>query len=708
MFEEKSMKMEIGGRTLKMSTGKLARQASGSVLLSYGETSILATVVGAKEKKDGIDFFPLTVDYMEKFYSAGKMPGGFYKREAKPSVDSTLTARLIDRPLRPLFPEDFKNEVQIVITVLSYDGESTPDYLGIIGASAALSISEIPFAGPAAGVNVGYINGEYVLNPTPEQIKESEIDLAVAGTKDAITMVEAGAKEVSEELMLGAIMFGHENIKKICAVQEEFAKIAGKEKMQYKGDDIDQDAADFLKENAVDKLKEAVSTKGKLERENAVNTLEEDLLAVFKEKYKECEELDFKVKMFKNQYHELMKKLVREVILYNHNRVDGRKIDEIRPIAIEIDLIPKPHGTALFTRGETQALVITTLGTKDDEQIVDGLDKEVRKNFFLHYNFPAFSVGEIGFMRGPGRRELGHGALAERALKYVMPEASEFPYTVRVVSEILESNGSSSMASVCGGSLSLMAAGVPIKSSVAGVAMGLIKEGDDFVVLTDIMGLEDHLGDMDFKVAGTRNGITALQMDIKITGINEDIMRKALAQALEGRFFIIGKMENIINKSKDNISPNAPRIKVMEINPEKIAGLIGPAGKNIKAIIEQTEAKIDIEDNGIVRIFSSNEEMLLKTVKLIERCVKDVSEGEVFDGKVTKLLKFGALVEIAPGKEGLLHISEISDKRVKEVEDVLKTGDAVKVKVLKLEPNGKIALSMKALIKKEEEQPQAE
>lgn len=704
MFNEKTIKMNIGGRELKISTGKIARQAGGSAIIEYGETVILATATRSKAAKAGIDFFPLMVDYIEKFYSVGRLPGGFVKRESRPSVEATLISRMVDRPLRPLFPEGFYNDVHITLTTLSYDGINMPESIAAFGASVALSISDIPFNGPVAGVVVGYIDGEYVINPTKEVLEKCDINLNVAGTKDAITMVEAGSKEVSEELMLKAIMFGHENIKKLCEFQEAFVEEVGeKEKYEFELKEVNAEIKEFIDSNGTEKLKEAIITSGKKDKEDAVNSLEEELLTKFKESFvntetNEDEMPDELVKEFKNYYHDLMKKLVREAILYKKHRADGRSTDEIRPLAMEIDILPKTHGSSLFTRGETQALVVTTLGTKADEQIIDGLDEEYRRKFFLHYNFPPYSVGEAGFMRAPGRRELGHGSLAERALSYVMPSDEEFPYTVRLVSEITESNGSSSQASICGGSLSLMSAGVPIKSHVAGIAMGLIKEGDDFVVLTDIMGLEDHLGDMDFKVAGTREGITALQMDIKIEGISEEVMRIALKQALDARLSILEAMENTIPSSKE-ISPLAPRIYTMNINSEKISTLIGPAGKNIKAIIEATGATIDIEDSGKVSIFTNDGEQLKETIQLINNLIEDVEIGKVYLGRVTKVMNFGAFMEVLPGKEGLLHVSEIDHKRVDKVENVLKLGDQFEVKVISIE-KGKVNLSRKALLEK--------
>ena len=699
MFDEKKVQMELAGRTLTFSTGKIARQSSGAVMVQYGDTVLLSTVNRSKEPRENADFFPLTVDYIEKFYAAGKFPGGFNKREGRPSTDATLTARLIDRPIRPMFPDGFNYDVHIVNTVFSYDGENTTDYLGITGSSMALMLSDIPFLGPVAGVVVGYINGEFVLNPTPEQLTESALELSVAGTKDAVNMVEAGAKELDEETMLAAIMFAHENIKKICAFQEEFAKEFGKEKIEFEKPEVMPLVKNFIDENGMERLKAAVLTTGKKAREEAVDGLEEELYNTFvAENFGTEEDVEVPEDVtaeFKGYYHDLMKKLVRDAILYHKHRVDGRKTTEIRPLYAEVDCLPIPHGSAMFTRGETQAVVITTLGTKEDEQLVDNLEKEYYKKFYLHYNFPPYSVGETGRMGSPGRRELGHGSLAERALRYVVPSEEEFPYTIRVVSEITESNGSSSQASICGGSLSLMAAGVPIKEHVAGIAMGLIKEGEEFTVLTDIMGLEDHLGDMDFKVAGTKTGITALQMDIKITGITEEIMRIALKQALEARLQILELMNNTI-PAPAKIKSNVPRIYQMTIPTDKIAALIGTGGKNIKGIIDQTGATVDIEDDGKVSIFCKDEAALDETVKLVNSYVKDVEVGEIYSGKVVNIAKFGAFMEILPGKEGLLHISEISKDRVANVEDVMKVGDVFDVKVISAE-NGKISLSKKRI-----------
>ena len=702
MFDEKTYEFQVGTQTIKLSTGKVARQAGGSVMIQAGGTVLLVTATRSKDVKDGQDFFPLTVDYIEKFYASGKFPGGFIKRESKPSTEEILISRLIDRPIRPLFPEGFLNAVHIVITVMSADGINQPENLATIGVSAALGLSDIPFVGTVAGVTVGYIDGEYILNPTAEKLENGDIHLSVAGTKEAVPMVEAGAREVSEEVMLEAIMFGHEKIKEICAEQDKFLSQFEIEKYEFEKAEVDAEIKEYL-DSYEKELEEAIMTPGKLEKYEAIDNLEiklyEDFLNKLENQEKEISET--LEKEFKNYYHDLEKKIVREAILYKKYRPDGRETKEIRPIDVEIDTLPVPHGSALFTRGETQALVVATLGSKADEQIVDGMESETRKKFFLHYNFPPYSVGEAGFMRAPGRRELGHGNLAERALKYVMPSEEKFPYTVRLVSEITESNGSSSQASICGGSLALMAAGVPIKSTVAGIAMGLVKEGDTFTVLTDIQGLEDHLGDMDFKVAGTKDGITAIQMDIKIEGINREIMEIALKQAFEGRMFIMEKMEAVISEPRKEVSENAPKIELMKIDPSKIAGLIGPGGKTIKAIIEETGVSIDIEDDGNVSIFGKDSEGMKKALELVKAQTQSVELNAVYDGKVTKITKFGAFVEVLPGKEGLLHISEISDKRVAKVEDVLKEGQIVKVKVITLEDENKFNLSMKALISKE-------
>lgn len=703
MFDEKKLSLDLNGRTLTVKTGKIARQSNGAVILECGETTVLSTVNRSKNPREGADFFPLTVDYVEKYYATGKFPGGFTKREGRPSTNATLVARLIDRPIRPMFPEGFNYDVHIVNTVLSYDKEVIPDFMGIIGSSLALLISDIPFVEPIAGVVVGLIDGEFILNPTPKELEISELDLTVAGSRDAINMVEAGANEIDEETMLKAIMFAHTNIKKICEFQLEFQKLVGKEKIEFVSPQPLELVKNFIDTNGKESLKEAVLTTGKQARQDAVDSLEERLLEQFKEAQYPEEELPEEIELeFKKYYHDLMKELVRDAILYHKHRVDGRKTTEIRPLASEIGVLPIVHGSSLFTRGETQALVTTTLGTKEDEQLVDGLDDEFYKKFYLHYNFPPYSVGECGRMGAPGRRELGHGSLAERALKYVMPSTDEFPYTVRVVSEITESNGSSSQASICGGSLSLMSAGVPIKEHVAGIAMGLIKKDENYVVLTDIMGLEDHLGDMDFKVAGTKQGITALQMDMKITGISEEIMRIALKQALDARLEILKVMNDTIS-TPNELSPEVPRIHQMTIPKEKISSLIGTAGKNIKSIIDETGATIDIEEDGKVSIFCKGVEALERTITLINYFVKDVELKERYLGKVVSITKFGAFMEILPGKEGLLHISEISTERVANVEDVLKVGDELEVEVISLE-NGKISLSRKRVLEDNQKQ----
>lgn len=726
MFEnEQNYEIKMGDSTVLVNTGKIARQASGSVMITCGKTTILATATRSKDVKEGQDFFPLTVDYIEKFYASGKFPGGFIKRESKPSTEEILISRLVDRPIRPLFPEGFLNAVHVVLNVVSFDGVNMPENLATLGASMALSLSDIPFNGPVAGVTVGYVNDEYVLNPTKEQQENSKIYLSVAGTKDAITMVEAWSNEVSEEQMLGAILFGHENIKNICERQLDILKGLNIEKYEFEVPEIDEKVKEFL--NSYEKeLKEAILVPGKQAKQDAIDDLEAKLLEIFLEKLaRELAENELKEKTindiidkllnnnqksiksyekeFKTYYHDLEKKIVRELIIFEKYRPDGRSIEEIRPINAKVDILDMPHGSALFTRGETQSLATVTLGSKEDEQIVDGIEEEKRKKFFLHYNFPPFSVGEAGFMKAPGRRELGHGNLAERALKAVMPSEDEFPYTVRVVSDITESNGSSSQASICGGSLALMAAGVPIKGTVAGIAMGLIKENDEYTVLTDIQGLEDHLGDMDFKVAGTKKGITAIQMDIKIEGITEDIIRIALNQAHKARFEIIDIMEQEIPEPRTSLSEHAPKIINLRIDPTTISALIGPAGKIIKSIIEETGVSIDIEDDGRVNIFGKDMSMMQRALELVNQYTLTVELNKEYTGRVVKLAKFGAFVEIVPGKEGLLHISEISDKRVKNVEDELAEGQTVTVKVINLDQDGKFSLSIKQVGKDIEE-----
>jgi len=685
----------LGEKTLTIETGKLAKQASGAVLVQYGDTVILATAVGSKQARLDIDFFPLSVEYRQKAYAAGKIPGGFFKREGRPSEKEILSARLIDRPLRPLFPDNFFNEVQIIISVLSSDKENDPDVLGIVGASAALSISEVPFQGPIAGVRVGRLNGEFVINPTYQELEESDINLIIAGNEDSITMVEGESNEISEEDMLDALTFGHTEIKKIVDMQKELVGDCGKEKIKVDEPEFDENLIKEIHNLADDKIVEIINIKEKSERSDALRQLIDELNEELLEKYPESE------KIIKNQVGEKEKELVRKMVLDEQRRLDGRGPKEIRPITCEVGLLPRTHGSALFTRGQTQALAVTTLGTKMDEQKMDELEGEFWKSYMLHYNFPPFSVGEARPIRGTSRREVGHGNLAERSLKNVIPNEAIFPYTIRIVSDILESNGSSSMATVCAGSLSLMDAGSPIKDAVAGIAMGLIKADDKYVVLSDILGDEDHLGDMDFKVAGTKNGINAFQMDIKIKGISLEILREALEQAKEGRLHILEIMNQTIDKPRAELSSYAPRIITLRVNTDFIGMIIGPGGKTIRDIIEKTEAAIDINDEGIVTIASVNPESGEKAKEMVEAIIRMPEVGEIYTGTVKKIMNFGAFVEILPGKEGLLHISQIENRRVNKVEDVLKVGDKVTVKLLKVDDQGKLDLSRKVLLDKE-------
>ncbi len=695
MNEVVQEKTIINGKEFIIETGKLAKQANGAVLVRYGDTVLLVTAVASEEPKEDIDFFPLTVEFEEKFYAAGKIPGGFIKREGKPGEKAILSARLIDRPIRPLFPDGFRNEVQVIATVLSVDQENPPDILGITGASAALTISDIPFGGPIAGVRIGYRDGEYLINPTSEELEESLLDLVVAGTKDAITMVEAGAQEVSEEVIVKAFEIAQEEIAKLVELQERLRAKVGKEKMAFEPPDF-SNVTEKIKELELDNIKKALLVKEKKERERNLSVIKKGL----KERFEEDEEF---LRYLNIAFEEIVKEEVRNLIVTEKRRVDGRSLTEIRPITCEVGVLPRTHGSAIFTRGQTQALVITTLGATEDEQIVDDITEEENKKFMLHYNFPPFSVGEVRPRRGPGRREIGHGALAERAIKAVLPPEEEFPYTIRVVSEILESNGSSSMATVCGATLSLMDAGVGISKPVSGIAMGLIKEKDEFFILTDILGLEDHYGDMDFKVAGTKDGITALQMDIKISGISSEVMRRALSQAKEARLFILDKMTEVIDKPREDLSPYAPRIKVLTISANKIGDLIGPGGKNIKKIIEETGVKINIEPDGKVYVFSTTENAFDKAQEMIEALTREAKVGENYLGKVTRITNFGAFVEIFPGKEGLVHISNLSTKRVKNVKDVVNVGDKILVKVIDIDDTGRVNLSRKAVIQEEEE-----
>lgn len=684
--------VEIGGRILSFETGRFAKQANGSVMVRYGDTMVLVTAVASEEVKADQDFFPLQVEYREKTSAAGKIPGGFFKREGKPSEKEILSARLCDRPIRPLFPDNFMNETQVIATVFSYDGENDADVLAACGASAALTISDIPFDGPMGEVRVGRIDGNLIINPTHDQIKASDLELVVAGTSDSIMMVEGEAKELSEQEILDALRFAHEEIKKIVAIQVELREAAGKQKWNVSEPQIDENLKNDVNNLAYEKFKEIVYSVLTKEQRSAKNKeLKEFVISNLSEKYPEQE------KVIDNLLHDMEKDLMRKRILEEGIRLDGRNTHEIRPITIELSVLPRTHGSALFTRGETQSLTTVTLGTKNDEQLIDGLHQEYTKKFMLHYNFPPFSVGEVGKVSGVGRREIGHGNLAERSLKQVMPGEDIFPYTVRVISDILESNGSSSMATVCAGSLAMMDAGIPIKSAVSGIAMGLVKEGDKFSILSDILGNEDHLGDMDFKVAGTEKGITGFQMDIKIQGISFEIMEKALEQAKEGRMIILQKMNEAINLPRPNLSPFAPRLIKVKVEKEQIGLIIGPGGKTVQGMQRLFDVEIYIDEDGTVNIAAPNKENAQKCKEYIKKLTATPEVGEIYDGVITKIMDFGAFVEILPGKEGLLHISQIDNKRVQKVTDYFKVGDKVKVKLLKVE-DGKYSLSRKDLI----------
>ncbi len=692
---KKTVETDIRGKKLIIETGELAKQADGSALLIYGDTVVLATCVSEKQQKEDLDFFPLTIDYQEKAYAAGKIPGGFFKREGKPSEKEVLVSRLIDRPVRPLFPDGYKCETQGIVSVLSYGDENASDILGIIGISTALMLSDIPFNGPVSAVRVGILNGELVSMPDLSESEDLELNFVVAGTDEAVVMVEGGAREVSEDLVLKAIDFAHQEIKRINALQREIAAKYGKPKREFQPKVIDEELKTEIEAFIKEPLTEAIKIPEKLKRQDAVKVLQEQVIEKFN-----SEEED-RSSEIKEIFHEIEKSIVRSMILEEGVRADGRGPEDIRPITCKVGLLPRVHGSALFTRGETQALVAVTLGTQEDEQKIDALEGESYKSFMLHYNFPPFSVGEVKRLGSPGRREIGHGALAERALKPLIPSKDKFPYTIRVVSDILESNGSSSMATVCGASLALMDAGVPIDVPVAGIAMGLIKEGDKTVVLSDIMGMEDHLGDMDFKVTGTSKGVTAFQMDVKIAGITRDIMERALEQARQGRLYILDKMKEAIAAPRKRLSPYAPRIYTMHVKPEKIRDIIGVGGKVIRNIIDQTGVKIDIEDDGTVNIVSNDEASANKAKEIIEGIVKEVEVGEIYLGKVKRVVDFGAFVEITPGVEGLLHISQISDKRINKVSDVLQVGDEVMVKVIQIDELGRLRLSRKEALKSE-------
>ncbi|MGD9569706.1 MAG: polyribonucleotide nucleotidyltransferase [Sedimentibacter sp.] len=695
-MEERVFKYMLAGRELKVTTGKIAELTNGSCIVQYGDTVIMANVAASKEPRQGIDFFPLSVDFEEKLYSVGKIPGGFIKREGRPGEKAILTSRLIDRPLRPLFPKGYRNDVSVTVTVLSVDQDCSPEIPGMIGSSIALSISDVPFEGPTGAVNLGLINDKFIVNPNSKEREITALNLTVAGTKDAIMMVEAGANEIPEAKMLDAILYAHEEIKKICDFIEEIKAEVGKEKSDYVKFVCDDAIEQEIREYAAPIINDAIIVEDKLERQNRIDNFKAKAKEIFLEKYPENgSDID-------DALYTIVKEKVRENILVRGIRPDNRTIDEIRKITCEVGMLPRTHGSAIFTRGQTQVLTVATLGVSSDEQTLDGISEETSKRYMHHYNFPSYSVGETRPSRGPGRREIGHGALAERALEPVIPPVDVFPYTIRLVSEVLSSNGSTSQASVCGSTLSLMDAGVPIKAPVAGVAMGLIKEGNDVAVLTDIQGMEDFLGDMDFKVAGTKDGITAIQMDMKVHGIDKEILTRALEKALVGRLFILDKMLACIDKPREEVSKYAPKIISMMINPDKIRDVIGAGGKVINKIIEETGVKIDIEDDGSVLIAAENVEAAYKAKKIIEGIVKEIEVGEIILGKVVRLATFGAFVELTDNKDGLLHISQISDKRVAKVEDVLNVGDEILVKVIEIDQQGKIKLSRKEALKETE------
>ncbi len=690
---EYKLQIDLGGRPFSIETGRVAKQANGSVLVQYGDTVVLVTAVASDKKREGLDFIPLTVNYLEMTYAAGRIPGGFFKREGKPSDRETLISRFIDRPLRPLFPRGFQNEIQIIATVLSADQDNDPAILGMIGASSALSLSNIPFGGPIAGAKVGRIDGEFVLNPTHEEMDLSDIDLFVAGSEDAIIMVEGSAKEVKEEEILEAILFGHQSLKSVIDLQKKMKEALRITPREFELQRPEEALYEKVSGVAEEKLIETFQIKEKGRRQER---LEEILQMTFQELGAEDE---LTQKMVRVAFEEVYRKLVRGFILEKKERIDGRKLSQIRPISCEVGILPRTHGSALFTRGETQVLAVVTFGTSEDEQKINSLTGETYKSFMLHYNFPPFSTGEVSPLRSPSRREIGHGALAERAILPVLPSNEKFPYTIRIVSEVLESNGSSSMATVCGSTLSLMDAGVPIKAPVAGIAMGLILEGSESVVLSDILGDEDHLGDMDFKMAGTSEGVTAIQMDIKVQGISKEIMRKVLDQSREGRLYILDRMRETISEPRKDLSRHAPRIISLQVKPEKIRDIIGPGGKNIRSIVDQTGVKIDVDDSGLVKLASPNYEAIEKAIYMIKRLTQEVEVGALYTGKVIRILGFGAIVELFPGTDGLVHISQLAEGHVKEVTDVLKEGDEVLVKVIDIDPQGRIRLSRKAALR---------
>ena len=707
---KKVFELNFRGRKLVVEHGELAKQAAGAVLVRYGDTVTLGTTTVSKECDILSDFFPLTVVYMEKQYAVGKIPGGFIKREGRPTDAATLCARMIDRPMRPLFPEDFRNKVDVVNEILSVDQDNTPEMTALFASSLAVCISEIPFNGPVAGVKVGRVNGELIINPTVEQVEQSDIELTVAGTKDAVNMVESGSKEVSEDDMLDAIMFGHEAIKELIEFQEEIIKEVGKEKMVYEVLDIETSLREEVEAMAKKEMLESIKIVDKIERNEAVERLKEEVVKHYTDANSEMDDvlLDTLITKVKLVLADIEKAEFRRLVADEKIRPDGRKVDEIRPLSASIDILPRPHGSALFTRGQTQALSVTTLGSLNDNQILDGLGIEDSKRFMLHYNFPQFSVGETGRYGSPGRREIGHGALGERALAQVIPSEEEFPYTIRVVSEILESNGSSSQASICAGCLSLMAAGVPIKAPVAGIAMGLLTNGKNYTILTDIQGMEDHLGDMDFKVAGTRKGICALQMDIKIKGITKTIMKEALAQAKKARMQILDLMESVIPEPRKELSKYAPKVETFTINPDKIKDVIGKGGEmitkiileasNVKTVNDINAVKVDLEDDGRVIIYHKDKDIIKKTREMIESVVREVEEGKIYVGKVVKVEDFGCFVELWPGCEGLVHISHLDTKRVEKTSDVVSVGDEIVVKAIGYDKRGKLNLSRKEVL----------
>ena len=694
--EKKVFKTEWANRSLTIETGQLAKQANGAVLVRYGETVVLSTAVASKEPRD-TDFFPLMVNFEEKMYAAGKIPGGFKKREGRPSDEATLTARLIDRPIRPLFPKGYRHDVQIMNTVLSADPDCSPEMAAMIGSSMALSVSDIPFQGPIAGVNVGYVDGEYVINPTVEQKEQSRLDLEVAGHKDAVNMVEAGASEITEEEMLEAIFFGHEEIKRLVQFQEDIIEHLQPEKQEFVPPEEDEALITKVTELTHSKgLKEAVLTFDKKQRDENIEALKAEVLAEFEDE--EDPENEALLDEVSSIFGDLVKAEVRRLITEEKIRPDGRQTDEIRPLESEAGILPRAHGSGLFTRGQTQALSVLTLGALSEFQLIDGLGKEEEKRFMHHYNFPNFSVGETGPVRSPGRREIGHGALGERALRYIIPDTKDFPYTVRIVSEVLESNGSSSQASICGSTLALMDAGVPIKAPVAGIAMGLVTNDEDYTILTDIQGMEDALGDMDFKVAGTSKGITAIQMDIKIDGLTKEIIQEALEQAREGRLAILDHMLETIDAPRPELSAYAPKVETMTIKPEKIRDVIGPGGKKINEIIDETGVKLDIEQDGTIFIGAIDQNAITRAREIIEELTREAEVGQIYDAKVKRIEKYGAFVELFHGKDALVHISQIANERINKVEDVLSIGDTFKVKVTEIDKQGRVNASHRVLL----------